>query len=118
MTSRRWEDTKDKVLGKRFELSVVFADNVLMKKLNATYRKKARTTNVLSFSLSKKEGEIFINKTLARKEAKEIEMPTRKYLDFLFVHSLLHLKGYEHGKEMERKEQSVLSTMSKNIIKK
>ncbi|MCX6731545.1 MAG: rRNA maturation RNAse YbeY [Candidatus Parcubacteria bacterium] len=94
-----WKKIKDKVLGKKYDLSVVVADSRTMKKLNETYRKKKGPANVLSFPLSKDMGEIFINKKANQK-------------DFLFIHSLLHLKGLKHGKIMEREEQKIWRAIS------
>lgn len=91
---RKWEKIKNKVLGKKFDLSVVLADRAMMKKLNETYRKKKGATDVLSFPLSKTMGEIFISKKAAQK-------------DYLFIHSLLHLKGLRHGKIMEKEEKKL-----------
>lgn len=95
---KRWEEIKNKVLGKNFNLSVVFADSTLIRKLNRRYRKKNKTTTVLSFPLSKTSGEIFLNSSLVKKAD----------LDYLFIHSVLHLKGYKHGKKMEKEEKRIL----------
>lgn len=103
--SKKWQKLKDNILGKKFDLSVVFADDNLLKKLNRKYRKKNKTTSVLSFPLSKQQGEIFLNKRYKRK----------KYLNYLFIHSLLHLKGYRHGTKMEKEEKKILE---KNYGKK
>lgn len=106
--NKRWQQTKNQVLGENFDLSLVFADNKLMKKLNERYRKKTGATNVLSFCLSKNIGEIFLNRGGITKTAQKIKLPVKKYTDYLFIHSLLHLKGYKHGKRMEREEQRIL----------
>lgn len=95
---RKWKEIKERVLGKNFDLSVVIANDALMKKLNETYRKKKGPTDVLSFSLSPTMGEIFINKKAARP-------------DYLFIHSLLHLKGLRHGKKMETEEKKWQETL-------
>jgi len=89
---------KDKVLGKKYELSLVFVGNSLSKKLNAIYRGKDKPTNVLSFPISKSSGEIFID--LSFKEHSVI---------FLFIHGILHLKGMQHGATMEREEKKLLA---------
>lgn len=91
---KKWQKIKNSVLGKGYDLSAVFASNDLMKKLNETYRKKKGATNVLSFSLSPTLGEIFINKKAVNP-------------DYLFIHSLLHLKGSKHGKRMEKEEKKL-----------
>lgn len=93
-----WEKIKDYVLGRKYDLSVVFAGDSLLRKLNSRYRGRSKPTSVLSFSLSNKKGEIFINLRRAKKEE----------MAFLFIHSLLHLKGFEHGVKMERKEKEVI----------
>ncbi len=96
---KRWKKIKNQVLGKKFDLSVVFADRAMMKKLNETYRKKKGATDILSFSLSKTMGEIFINKKAVNP-------------DYLFIHSLLHLKGLKHGKKMEVEEKKICRAIS------
>jgi rRNA maturation RNase YbeY len=95
-----WRKIKNQVLGKEYDLSAVFADNVLMKELNKTYRKKTGPANVLSFPLSKTMGEIFINKKFEK----------QKYSDYLFIHSLLHLKGLRHGKKMSDEEKKIIKS--------
>lgn len=98
----------EKMLGKKFDLSLVFVGNALSKRLNTTYREKHKSTNVLAFPLSKNSGEIYINIPLARKEAKKFESTPLSHIHFLFVHGLLHLKGYDHGPAMERLEQQCM----------
>ena len=87
---------KDSVLGKSYELSLVFIGETTSRKLNKQYRQKDKATNVLSFPLDKKSGEIFITPSVAKKEGHSV--------GFLFIHGLLHLKGLEHGDTMERAE--------------
>ncbi|MEW5908060.1 MAG: rRNA maturation RNase YbeY [Patescibacteria group bacterium] len=106
--NKKWKKIKEAVLGKDFELSLVFTDSKLMRRLNEKYRGKRKVTTVLSFPLSKKTGEIFLNLPLIKKEAKKLELDAEQYKIYLFIHSLLHLKGYRHGKEMNRKEQKIL----------
>ena len=63
--------------------------------------KKSRTTktsNVLSFPLSKTSGEILICKAAAKPYT----------VEFLFIHGLLHLKGLKHGAIMEGEESRLL----------
>ena len=62
------EEIKNQVLGKNYNLSVVPAKNSLMKKLNKRYRNKDKAADVLSFPLSKTDGEIFLNESLAKKK--------------------------------------------------
>lgn len=104
----KWNKIKKEILGEKFTLSVVHSDTKTMKALNKKYRKKKGVPNILSFPLSKEEGEIFINKKVAEKEAKKMGANPKDYIDYLFVHSALHLKGYKHGKKMEDKEAEIM----------
>src|SRR3989338_3423932 len=51
---------KDEILGKKYVLSIAFVDAKISKKINKEQRGKNKPTNVLSFSLSKTEGELVI----------------------------------------------------------
>lgn len=103
-----FERLKRSVLGKNFELSLVFADDKLSRRLNRIYRGKNRPANVLSFPLSKKSGEIFIDLVTVEKEAPRYGLSYRDFVKLLFVHGLLHLKGMRHGRKMERTEKKLL----------
>ena len=99
---------KEAVLGESYDLSLVFVGDTTSRKLNRIYRDKDKPTNVLSFPLSKKEGEIFINLKKARAEAPDFDMPYKTFVAYLFIHGLLHLKGLDHGKKMEALETQFL----------
>lgn len=102
---------KEKVLGKSYELSISFVDEKVAKALNKKHRNKTYIPNTLSFSLSKKNGEIVMCIPAIKKEYKKFGMSYKKYLTFLLIHSMLHLKGYEHGSTMEDKEQKYLALL-------
>src|SRR6185436_4423614 len=87
---------KEAVLGKSYELSLVFVENKTSHALNRRYRGKNKPTNVLSFPLSKNSGEILIDVKKTKKEAAELNESFREYLKFIFIHGLLHLKGMDH----------------------
>ena len=90
---------KDSVMGKNYSLSLVFVGKKESHKINLAYRGKDKSTNVLSFPLDKNSGEIFICPEIAKKEGHPV--------GFLFIHGLLHLKGYSHGDMMERAEEKL-----------
>jgi len=96
------------ILGDKFELSLVVCGDTLAQKMNATYRKKTYKPNVLSFPLSKNEGEIFLNVRKAEREAKLGRIPVRERLAYLFVHGCFHLKGLDHSDHMEREESRIM----------
>jgi probable rRNA maturation factor len=106
-----FELIKDACVGSPYALSLVFCDNKLSKKLNRVYRKKNKSTNILSFPLSNLSaggsGEIFINLELARQEASAFGQTFSNFVGFLFIHGLMHLKGMEHGSTMEKAESKL-----------
>lgn len=102
-----YEKIADFALGKKYELSLVFAGEKLIKGLNSKFRKKDRATNILSFPLSKTEGEIFICPSIAEREAKAVGSSLSDYLIFLFIHGITHLKGFDHGSKMEIEEEKI-----------
>ncbi len=99
-----FENIKNEALGKKYELSLVFIGDKLSQKLNYQSRRKNKPTNILSFPLSKTSGEIFINYRQAKKEAEKYERKFSDFIGFLFIHGLIHLKGFEHGSKMEEQE--------------
>ncbi len=104
LPSLPFSDIKDAVLGKHYNLSLVFVGDTTSRKLNRAYRNKDKPTNVLSFALSKDEGEMFINLKKARSELALFDEKFPNFIGFLFIHGLLHLKGLDHGSTMEREE--------------
>jgi len=98
--SLSWQKAKDRILGKKYELSVVISGDKRMRSLNRQYREKDKTANVLSFPYSKTEGEIFLN-------AKE----EKNRMTLLYIHALLHLKGLKHGLKMEKEEDRYLEIL-------
>lgn len=91
------------------EVAVVFVGDGAMQRLNATYRAKQKTTDVLSFGYTKTkillEGDIIICIPQARRQAHTIGNALHEEIHFLFVHGFLHLLGYDHerGRVAERR---------------
>ena len=96
---------KEEILGEKYSLSLAFVDKNKMRELNNTYRKMDKATNILSFPLSKKSGEIAICPTIVKTELKKFERNYRELLGFLVIHGMLHLKGMQHSSRMERAEK-------------
>ncbi len=93
-------DIYHKIFKKDFELSLVLATPLLLRKLNKKYRGKDKAANVLSFSFGKSSGEIFIN-------------ISEKDLKYLFIHGSLHLLHYDHIKDKDAKR---MDKMEKKIL--
>ena len=104
-----YEAIKDKVLGKRYDLPLVFVGPTRAQTLNRTYRNKTYSPNVLSFPLDESTGEIFICPTVAKSEFRKFDFTKpEQYVAFLFIHGCLHLNGHDHGDTMEKLEQKWL----------
>lgn len=87
---------KNDILGKDFELNIIYTSKEKNLILNKKYRSKDYIPNILTFPLSNKEGEIYISRGIAYMQYKEFDMPYEKYLILLVVHGCLHLKGHLH----------------------
>lgn len=112
-----WIKIKNKILSGAHEIDLVLVGNEFMARLNAKYCRKSGPTNVLAFSLGRLAGQIFIGLSRAGLEAKNLGIAPKKYILYLYIHGLLHLKGYEHknlrqSKIMGRAEQKWLRALS------
>jgi|TARA_Y100000310_G_scaffold88016_1_gene84938 probable rRNA maturation factor len=107
LTRLPFERIKERILGKKYSLSLVFIGNTRSQTLNRKYRKKNTPANVLAFPLSKTSGEIFINLNRAERESKQFDMSKRVFVGYLFIHALLHLKGRRHGSKMKSEERKM-----------
>jgi len=84
--------------------------------LNRDYRSVDKPTDVLSFSYfgekkfpeadvnSDTIGEIVISIPTAKKQAKDHKKTLNEELQFLFLHGLLHVFGFDHIKKNEREK--------------
>ena len=108
----------------RSEISVTFVDMEEIHQLNLDYRGVDSPTDVLSFPQFDdlndlpEDGEIALGdvvicKQKAEEQAEEFGHSFERELIYLFVHSLLHLLGYDHMEEDERIE---MEQMQKEIL--
>ena len=103
---------KEAALGKNYSLSLVFIGERRSRRLNNSYRQKDKPTNILSFPYDKKSGEIFITPKVAMRQMKEFGRSYDNFIAFLFIHGLMHLKGFDHGSRMERAEEKLRKQFS------
>ena len=108
----------------RIEISVSFVDANEIHELNREYRGVDAVTDVLSFpQYEKKEyfpsygticlGDVVICSEQALLQADEFGHSPEREILYLFVHSVLHLLGYDHmddeeKKKMREKEEAVM----------
>ncbi len=94
------------------EVNVLLAGSAEMRRLNREFRQQDRATDVLSFpALSGGPGgELAICAPIAAGNARRLGHSTRKEVQVLILHGLLHLAGYDHERDrgrMARKEASL-----------
>ena len=102
---------------KNHEFSILLSTNKEMKKFNHQFRKKNKTTDVLSFPTKIKNkkkiyvGDIAISFEIIKERSKKTNFFTE--FDKLWIHGYLHLIGYDHKKykdfkKMLKKEELIL----------
>ncbi len=105
MSKTLFEQIKEAVLGKKYELSFAFVSAKKIQEFNKIYRQINKPTDILSFPLSKDSGEMLICKSEAKKEMIKFGYKFEPFIIFLYIHGLVHLKGYDHGAKMEKIEE-------------
>lgn len=108
-----WVKIKNAVLGKDFDLSLVFLGEKEMERIHIRYLKKQGATTVMSFLISKDLGEIFLCPFFIKKNAKKYNLDYNYYTRKIFAHGLLHLKGLKHGKKMDKEENKIILKTNK-----
>lgn len=86
-------------------LAVVFVSPANIKKLNRQYRHKPKPTDVLSFkgAAAGELGDIIICPSIAARAARSRGQSFSDYVNYLFIHGLLHLLGFGHQTSREEK---------------
>ena len=103
-------------------VTVVLADDALVRSLNGTYRGKDKATNVLSFSLpqdlagERLLGDVVLARQTVAREAKVQGKSFAAHAIHLVVHGVLHLTGFDHekptaAKKMEALERAILAEL-------
>jgi probable rRNA maturation factor len=103
------------------ELSVALVGDQEMRPLNAKYRKKNKTTDVLSFSadpaMTSKGGllgDVIISVEQAKRQAKERNHSLKKEMVTLLIHGILHLLGYDH--ERSQRQAKIMATLEQKLL--
>ena len=97
---------KNSILGKKYDLNIYFVGPKKIKKINQQYRKKDYVTDILSFPFPGDDfGEIYLCMNKVKSKAKLFDTTTENYLNYLFIHGMIHLTGLDHGEEMDKLEK-------------
>ncbi len=111
-----------------YEVSILLVDDVRIEEMNRKYLGKSGPTNVISFSMTEGEfgginphllGDVVVSVETAKRQALEGKVSLGEMVDFLLIHGLLHLLGYDHERSsseaeiMEAKEKELMKNLSK-----
>ncbi len=105
------------------ELSISFVDNEEIRDLNRSYRNVDKETDVLSFPMDDDFmedklvllGDIVISMEKALEQAGDLGHSVDREIAYLTAHSMLHLLGYDHIEDHDKKE---MRAREKAIMKK
>lgn len=132
--ARRFIHLADQLLGEcgvsDHNLSILLVGDKEIAGINSRYRNKNQPTNVLSFPFAdgadaslaglpiKELGDIIISVDTARREAMLYNQPFAERMNWLLVHGLLHLLGYDHERstnderQMQARENELLGKIN------
>ncbi len=103
-----------------YEVSVVLTDDAHQRKLNAAYRGKDASTNVLSFpadenpdgtfpgDLAMPLGDVTLALETVSREADDEGLSFADHFCHLLVHGMLHLAGYDHETDNDAERMEML----------
>lgn len=109
------------------EISILLIDDEQIQEINRDYFGRNRPTNVISFPMAKGEfsdinpyilGDVVISVETAEKQAMESQGTLEDMVDFLLIHGILHLFGYDHegsdveAQRMEKKEEELMHNLN------
>ncbi len=109
------------------EISLVFVDDEGIREINRQYLGRDYPTNVIAFSMNEGEfgdinplllGDIVISTETALRDGQAGGLTFEDELDYLMIHAVLHLLGYEHEEpeetdKMRKKENEVFFALKK-----
>ena len=119
---------KYKFLNKKVTFTLLLSNNQNIKKLNKVFRKKNKSTDILSFPLDKKIkiskdtylGDIIISYNyLDKPRSQDLKLFKEKAIK-IFIHGFLHLLGFDHKKngdyvKMLREENLLFKSVKSKV---
>ena len=120
---------KYKFLNKKVTFTLLLSNNKNIKKLNKAFRKKNKSTDILSFPLDKKIknskntylGDIIISYNYLDKPRSQDLKSFKEKVTKIFIHGFLHLLGFDHKKnkdysKMLKEEKLIFKSVQSKII--
>jgi probable rRNA maturation factor len=107
------------------EISIAIVEDAAMTALNRRFRRKARTTDVLTFPAddsyndpsqknSRPLGDIVISVDQARRQAADEKHSLATEVRYLILHGVLHALGYDH--ETDQGEMNALEVEVRGMV--
>ncbi len=107
------------------EVGLGLVGDTRMRRLNRTYRRQDRTTDVLAFAYRDARtgdalllGDVVISVPMARRQARALNHSLDEEVLRLLIHGMLHLVGYDHERSrrqalrMRRKETELFQALT------
>ena len=102
-------------LNKKITFTLLLSNNKCIKKLNKKFKNKNKSTDILSFPLSKKTliskktyiGDIIISYNFMDKPKSQNIKKFKEKVIKTFIHGFLHLLGFDHIKDKDYKRMLV-----------
>lgn len=115
-------------LASNIEVDINIINDEQIHELNRVYRNVDRSTDVLSFALDEDGGEpklldekgvhllgdVLISAQTAKKQADEFGHGLNREITYLAVHGFLHLLGYDHMTESDKK---IMRTKEEEVLR-
>ena len=112
--------SKDLKIKESLYFDVIVVDNQQMQKINKQFRKKDKSTDVITFALRDASssvntpllGEIYLALDYIQKVSKK---SFNEEFILAFIHGILHLLGYDHD---DKKKEEVMFSLQNKILQK
>lgn len=97
------------------EVSIAFVDDEAMTSLNRKFRRRNKTTDVLTFPGDDRFlGDIVISIDQARRQAAEEKHSIATEVRYLILHGILHALGHDH--ETDNGEMNALEVEARSLV--
>ena len=110
---------------KKWFLNLILIDEAESQRLNKQYRQKNYPADVLTFPFAylyheeldncDNLGDIFLCYPIVKKQVQEFQTSFEEEICLIFTHGMLHLLGYDHQNESEKK---LMFTLQEKIFSK
>lgn len=106
------------------EVSLLLVDDDQIREINKNYLQRDRPTNVISFAMTEGAfgevhpeilGDIILSVETAARDAMACDIDFMDEVEFLLIHGLLHLLGYNH-ENVESREAEKMKKLERELF--